>query len=174
MTHTNLSKKTTILIVSLTIIFLGISLFNLKIASRNNKTGTQVQIMAEDFESYRKLAMAQKIRSAIWIGPNEYVFKTYSSLGENMSNPKTGTPVAGRELRHEMAKIRAGKIYSLDVNKDRIEFDGRGLSSNIPANRIDFVNWPVNLNMKENCLVIYPMRVTKGTMKDEKTCSPEH
>mgnify|MGYP000877124261 CR=1 FL=1 len=167
------SKIETILIVSLTLLFLGISLINLKLASKNKKLDGQVKVMGADFESYRRICMMQKKRGALWIGPDEYVFKTYSSLGENISDAASGTVVAGRELRHEIAKIRGGVAYAFDIKKDRIEFDGRGLSSNIPGNRLDIVLWPVNLNTDENCIVIYPMRTAPGRMKDEKTCRPE-
>ncbi len=172
MNNKGFTKKETILIISLTIFFLGISLMNLKKATKNKQLDNQVKVMNEDFEAFRKISMLQKKRSAVWIGPDEYVFKTYSSLGENMADPDAGAIVESRPLRHEIRNLKSGVAYGFDISRHRVEFDPRGLSSNISGNRLDIVLWPVNLNAEDNCFVVYPMRTEIGRMADEKTCKP--
>ena len=172
MNQSGFSKTETLIIVALIIVFTGISVINLTIVKKRARFDGQLKDMHSDLLNYRNLSMLQKKRTAVWIGPNEYIFKSYSSLGENIANPASGTVVESRQLVHEIRKFKSGKSSIFDINTDRIEFDGRGLSYNLPNNRLEIIIWPVNLNNRENCLVVYPMRSSMGNMADATRCKP--
>lgn len=112
----------------------------------------------------RLSAIQRNQRTALFFGPKQYSFKTYSSNNESLVN---GTPAGNGSYPYVLQKKIGAVLIPLDITADSIEFDTRGLTSN----NLTLAVTPVQYNGGNNCIVVQAARTNIGRMDDASTCS---
>lgn len=142
-------------------IILAIATLDFNSMLQKGQIETQTKEMLSEINSLRINAMQKKQRSAVFLGPKQMVFKSYTSNAE----PQTGgAEISTKNLKKEIRNLSAIST-PLDVTTDLILFDTRGYSSNITL-----VVMPVMFNSADNCILVSTARTNIGRMADATTC----
>jgi len=155
-----------VVIIAIIGILLSIGTINYTDWLKRYQNEKQTRELHSDISNLRLDAMQQKRRSVILLGPKQYIFKTYSSLGENIVTG--GVVVLNRVVNYEMRKLVGANYNTFDINTDVIEFDQRGF---VNINIMTIVLMPVTLNAGDNCVVVHTARTNIGRMTDASSCT---
>lgn len=160
------------LIVVLVIIGILLSIGSINFSSwqRRYQTERQTREMQSDLVNLRLSAMQTKQRSAALLGPNQYIFKTYSSDNEDLISG--GTRTLTKSVPYEFRQLSGGSYdaFAFNVTSDVIDIDIRGFVRNVPGN-MTIVTLPVVVNAGEDCIVVSTARTNIGRMTDASTCT---
>jgi prepilin-type N-terminal cleavage/methylation domain-containing protein len=145
-------------------IILAIATLDFNSMLQKGQIETQTKEMLSEINSLRINAMQKKQRSAVFLGPKQMVFKSYTSNAEN-ALPPGGTEISRKNLKKEIRNL-SDMATPLNVTADLILFDTRGYSSNITL-----VVLPVMYNSADNCILVSTARTNIGRMADATTCT---
>lgn len=154
--------------VLVTIVIMGI-LMTVAVPAYNGMQ-TKAKIEAETKElhaaivSTRLDAMQKKQRRALFLGPNQYVFKVYTSLNDTISAWKT---VSTTSLQFPIQKLVSGSLTAFDVSTDKIDFDTNGFTINL----MTLVVTPVKYSGGKNCIKVHTARTNMGRMESGNVCT---
>jgi prepilin-type N-terminal cleavage/methylation domain-containing protein len=144
-------------------ILLSIATLNFNSMQTKGQIDTQTKEMQSDIAALRLDSMQKKRMSAVFLGPKQLVFKSYSSNAEDLQTG--GATISTRNLKMEIRNITA-MTTPLDVTADLISFDTRGYSTNMTL-----VVLPVTYNSGDNCVIVSLARTNIGRMEDASTCT---
>lgn len=123
------------------------------------QTESQTREMYADLEQLRLNAIQRKQRTAVYFGPNSYVFRVLTSAG-------LPQPYFRKTFNYEIKKGLA--LATFNIATDIVEFDSRGLTSN----PLTIVVTPVQYGAGDNCIVISAGQTNLGRMLNASTCQP--
>jgi prepilin-type N-terminal cleavage/methylation domain-containing protein len=131
------------------------------------QTERQTREMYSDIMQLRLSAIQTKQRCAMFLGPRQYIFKTYSSEAENvLAGGTPRTPNSSKSLNYEIRQKATSGFNVFDIASDHIEFDSRGFTNN----PMTIVVLPVRYNGGDNCILVSTGRTNIGRMEDANTC----
>lgn len=144
-------------------ILLAVAVPNFNTIMKNANIENQTKELHSALVGARMAAMQNRQRTALFIGPKQYVFKTYSS-----DTDTNGTVRSTINQTYTMQKVSGSSFADLDVTSDKVEFDVNGL---VQANKATYVVTPVNSKVGKNCIVIHTVRTNIGRMSSGTTCT---
>ncbi len=158
------------MMVVIAMIAIVLSIATLNFPSMLSKANTEKQAgeMLSLITSARMNAMQKKLRSSLVLGPNQFVYKTYSSDGEALNK---GITISTTNYFSETKKKAAGSstLTTLNSASDYIEFDNRGYTSNTT----ELVLMPVLYGGGLNCISVETARTSIGRMVNATTCQKQ-
>jgi prepilin-type N-terminal cleavage/methylation domain-containing protein len=114
----------------------------------------------------RITAMQNKQPRAMFLGPNQYIFKIYTS--SNDAIPTAWKNVQTVNFQYQLMKKTSGATLSaLDITSDKIQFDERGFTDN----DMTLVVTPVRNDGGLGCIVVHTARTNIGRMDNASTCT---
>lgn|GEM_PF-3397990 len=156
--------------ICIAIMAIVMSVATLNFPSMLSKANTEKQAgeMLSLITTVRLNAMQKKQRSALVLGPNQFIYKTYSSDGEALNK---GTTISTTSYFSETKKKAAGSstLTTLNAASDYIEVDNRGYTNNTT----ELVLMPVLYGGGLNCIAVETARTSIGRMVDASTCQKQ-
>ena len=152
--------------IVIAIIAIVISFTSLNFTDMKGKADTERQVreLQSDITTARMNALLNKKRGALLLGPNQYIYKTYSSDNEAVT---AGSTMSNVNYHFELKRYAgSGTLTTLNIAVDRIEFDSGGFTNNIST----YVLTPVTYGGGLNCIVVQKIRTSIGRMVDASTC----
>ena len=153
------------IVIAIMAIVLSITTLNFPTLLSKANTEKQAGEMLVLITNVRLNAMQKKQRSALILGPNQYIYKTYSSDGEALNK---GITISTTNYFSETRK-KASPPILLNPASDYIEFDNRGYTSNT----MELVLMPVLYGGGLNCIAVETARTSIGRMVDASTCQKQ-
>lgn len=153
------------LIVVLAIVGTILSIATIDFGSWQKKYQQQRQTaeIQSDIAAFRLAAIQRKQKRAIYLGPTQLVFRTYTSDDEPLLN----TPLSLKNLNYQIGKLNGANINQFNVATDYIQFDPRGFTNNSTT----IVVLPVKYNSGDDCIRVGTLRSAIGRMQDAATCA---
>lgn len=149
-----------IVVIAIIAIILSVAALNFKDFKDKADTEKQTRELHSDITNTRLNALQNKQRIALMLGPQQYIYKTYSSDSEP---PSDGTPVRSGSYRYELRQLTGtGTLAPLDITVDGIEFDSRGFA-NVDTT---LVVTPVTHSGGLDCIVVQTARTSIGRMEN--------
>ena len=112
--------------------------------------------------SARLTAMQTKQPGALFLGPDQYIYRVYTSADYQGS---TGSKKVNTvQLPYEIRK--GTSLAKFNIASDNITFDTRGFTSN----NMTLVVTPVKYGGGDNCIVVHTARTNIGRMDDASNC----
>jgi prepilin-type N-terminal cleavage/methylation domain-containing protein len=116
----------------------------------------------------RLSAMQNRQRKAIFLGANQYILRSYSSL-----NDIVGTLNYSVNLKYAIQKkddsATTPSFSAPVITSDKIEFDTNGFTPNIMTLAVT----PITYNQGQNCIVTHFYRTNIGRMSSATNCSAQ-
>ena len=140
-----------LIVISIMGILLSIVSINFKQWMVKNRVEAQVRQMVSDFSELRVKAFTTKQRHSITVNKMSYIFKTYSSEGENLaSGTSAGTYNVNIPLKSDSSTYYAGTIF---------EIGSRGILMSFPGTiYLDYQDVSPTID----CLKIHTIRINPG------------
>lgn len=167
------SRGFTLVEMMLVILVVGIlsSIAVPRFTEMNNKEKirSQTKQLQTDLMTIRVAALQERKRSIVFFGPQQYVYKTYSSVNESIT---AGTAVRTVRLPFAMKRKTGATLATLVSTSDCIEFGRNGLTdtTNCANSNMTLVVTPVSYGGGSNCVVIGAARTNMGRMDNVSTC----
>ena len=119
----------------------------------------------------RLTAMQNKQPVAIYLGPNQYVYKVYTSADYNSlyNLAHTGFRTVNTTDFPYVLKLKdesGTTLNTLDVTSDRVLFDTRGFA----VTERTLVVTPLKFSGGDDCIVVHTSRTNIGRMENASTC----
>ena len=153
--------------ICIAIMAIVMSVATLNFPSMLSKANTEKQAgeMLSLITTVRLNAMQKKQRSALILGPKQFIYKRYSSNDVSLITVSTTNYIS------ETKKKAAGSatLTTLNAASDYIEFDNRGYASNTT----ELVLMPVIYGGGLNCIAVEIARTSIGRMVDASTCQKQ-
>lgn len=131
-------------------------------------TEKQTRELQSTINTIRLNAMQNKQRSALMMGPKQFIYKTYTSDSENLAAGRTiNTFSYPYEVKR---KTGSSTLNTLDITTDWFEFDSRGFTN---TSTTTLVVTPVTYGGGPNCIVVQTARTSIGRMEDASTCQKQ-
>jgi prepilin-type N-terminal cleavage/methylation domain-containing protein len=112
----------------------------------------------------RLTAMQNKRTGAIYFGPNQCVYRVYTS----MNYPAvTAFRSSNTGYSYTLKKKSGSTLVDLDASSDNVEFDTRGNATS----PLTLVVTPVTYSGGDDCIVVDTARTNIGRMTDAATCT---
>jgi prepilin-type N-terminal cleavage/methylation domain-containing protein len=175
-----------LIVIAMIGIVSSIATLDFKQMMNKGRMETQTKEIYSELVKLRIDSMQKKQRSAAFLGPNQIIFRRYSSDRENIltgGNTATLRPVI-KTLPFEIRSLTGATQNVLNVTTDRIVFDARGYTNDNPdfpqsrtvvpgyANdNLTLVILPVTFNSGDNCILVNVARINIGRMADASTCT---
>ena len=144
-------------------ILLGISTLAFNSWQRKYNIEKQTKEMLADMNDLRLRAIHSKKVHRMEMQSMSYVFKSYSSEGEDLSSSTTGTTVFKQYLKYPIVKDDGTSV----VGKT-IDIDSRGFTNDLITLRINSTSDDAAFN----CLIISIARTNMGKMENGE-CKPK-
>ena len=158
-----------LIVIAIIAIILSIATLNFKDMKGKADTEKQTRALQSDITNIRLSAMQNRKRSALMLGPKQYVYKTYSSDNEAIS---AGIEINTVSYPFEVRKkTESSTLDSLDIAVDRIEFDSRGYAYTDETTTL--VVMPVTYSGGLDCIEVQKARTSIGRMVDASTCQKQ-
>ena len=147
---------------------IAVPLFN--VSNTKEKIRSQTRQLQADIVTVRTGAQQQRTRSILFLGPKQYTYKTYSSVGENISTGGTLQRTVG--YSYVMQRKNGSALTALNSATDCIEFGINGLtdSTYCPNSNMTIVVTPVTYAGGNNCVVVGVAKTNIGRMDNVSTC----
>lgn len=154
-----------LIVISVLSILLSIGVLNFSTYTKKAQIEKQVSEVHSIIMTARLSAIQRKQRSALLLGPNQIIYKNYSSPYENIFTG--GSVVSTSNYVCEMKKkTGAGTLSDLNTTSDYVDFDTRGFTHN----NITLVIFPVSYSGGRNCVIVQDVRTNIGRMENVSTC----
>lgn len=158
-----------IVVIGLAAILLALSTLNFNEWMTRRQVERQTRELYSDLMELRVASMTRKQRTAVFFGPQQLRFMTYSSPDEDViigGTPRE--PMNGKTLRYE---IRKGvDLEAFDIDSDNIAFDTRGFTNDM----MTIVVVPLQSSGGENCIVVSAGRTNIGRIDNDGTCRQKY
>jgi prepilin-type N-terminal cleavage/methylation domain-containing protein len=144
-------------------ILLGLSTISFYSWQRKYNIEKQTKEMLADMSDLRLRAIHTKKVHRMEMQSKSYVFKRYSSEGEDLSSSTTGTTVFKQYLKFPIVKENGSSVVG-----EKIDIDCRGFTNDPVTLKIDSSPDDASLN----CLIISTARTNMGKMENGE-CKPK-
>lgn len=152
-----------LIVIAIMAIILSVATLNFRNMSNKADTERQARELQTDITAVRLRAMQNRQRSALMLGPNRYIYKTYSS---DFESDAAGREVNSVGYRFGLKRKAGSSLVDLNIASDRIEFDSRGFTNNTTT----LVVTPVTYSGGLDCIVVQTARTSIGRMEDASNC----
>jgi len=160
-----------IVVIGLAAVLLALSTLNFNEWMTRRQVERQTRELYSDLMELRVASMTRKQRTAVFLGPRQLLFRTYSSADENVITGGTPRqPMNGKTLRYEIRLQRGGVLQAFDINTDNIVFDTRGFTTDM----MTIVVLPLQSSGGENCIVVSAGRTNIGRIDNDGTCRQKY
>jgi prepilin-type N-terminal cleavage/methylation domain-containing protein len=123
----------------------------------------QTRELHSSIMSARLAAMQTKQPGALFFGPDQYIYRVYTSANYPVS---TGSKIVNNvKLPYQIKK--GTSLTAFDIANDEIAFDTRGFTSN----NMTLVVTPVKYGGGDNCIVVHTSRTNIGRMDNASKCA---
>jgi len=144
-------------------ILMAIAIVNYKEMQTKAAIEKQARELHASIISVRLAAMQTKQPGVLFLGPNQYIYRVYTSANYPVS---TGSKIVNTvQLPYEIRK--GASLTMLDIASDKITFDTRGFTNN----NMTLVVTPVKYGGGDNCIVVHTARTNIGRMDNASNCT---
>jgi len=152
-----------IIVIVIIGILMAIAIPNYNEMQTNAAIEKQTRELHSSIIAVRLTAMQTKQPGALFLGPDQYIYRVYTSADYPVS---TGSKTVNTvKLPYE---IRKGASLAVpDIDRDKITFDTRGFTNN----NMTLVVTPVKYGGGDNCIVVHTARTNIGRMDDASNCA---
>jgi prepilin-type N-terminal cleavage/methylation domain-containing protein len=160
-----------VIAISIMAILFSIGMLNFNTYQKKAQIERQTRELYSMIMTVRLSAIQRKQRSALLLGPNQCVFKSYSSPYQNIFTG--GDQVSSSSYSYEVKKkTGATTLSDLNITADYIDFDTRGFTSNSMTTLDDLtlVVTPVIYSGASDCIVVQAARTNIGRMENDSIC----
>ncbi len=152
-----------LIVIAIMAIVLSVATLNFRNMKGKADTEKQARELQSDITAIRLHAMQNRERSALMLGPNQYIYKTYTS---DYESDTAGKQVNSVSYRFDLKRKSGSSLADLNITSDRIEFDSRGFTNNTTT----LVVTPVTYSGGLDCIVVQTARTSIGRMEDASNC----
>ena len=154
-----------LVVITLIGILLAIAFPNYTATMTKAKIEKQTKELHSTIMNARLTAMQTKQPAAIYLGPNQFVYRVYTSFDYTvLSGFRT---VNTMSFPYILKKKGTGTtLTTLDVTSDNITFDTRGFTDNL----MTLVVTPLSYSGGDNCIVVHTSRTNIGRMENVTSC----
>lgn len=154
------------IVIAIMAIVLSVATLNFRDMKGKSDIEKQARELQSDITNVRLNAMQNKQRSAMLFGPQQYIYRTYTSDFEAIA---AGNTVKTVSFRNEVRwKSGSTPLILPDTTANWIEFDSRGYANNTPTTTI--VVMPITHSGGLDCIVVQTALTSIGRMEDDSTC----
>lgn len=155
-----------LIVIALMGIIFAIAIPNYKDMHTKARIETQTKELHSAIINARIAAMQNKQPRALFLGPNQYIYKVYTSLNDTI--PTAWKNVATVNFQYQIMKKTSGTtLAAFDITSDKIQFDERGFTNN----NMTLVVTPVRNDGGLGCIVVHTARTNIGRMDNASTCT---
>jgi prepilin-type N-terminal cleavage/methylation domain-containing protein len=152
-----------LIVVAIMGIIIAVAIPNYNSMMSKARIEAQTRELYSSIAAARLYAMQTKQPTRLYLGPNQTVFKAYTSVNDSIASAWKTVNTSG--LQYAITKINTST--PLNVASDVIEFDVRGFTDNW----MTLVVTPVAYGGGKNCIVVHIARTNIGRMDDASTCT---
>lgn len=152
-----------LIVIAIMAIIISVATLNFRSMKGKADTERQARELQSDITAIRLHAMQNRQRSALMLGPKQYIYKTYTS---DYESDTAGKQVNSGSYRSDLKRKTGSNLVDLNIASDRIEFDSRGFTNNTTT----LVVTPVAYSGGLDCVVIQTARTSIGRMEDASNC----
>lgn len=152
-----------LIVITISAVLLTIATLSYRSMKNKSDQERQTRELHADISDIRLNAMQKKLRSALFLGPQQSIYRTYSSENESISD---GKEISRTNYRFELRKKSGSSLNGLNIATDRIEFDSRGFT-NISTT---LVVMPVTFSGGLDCIAVQTARTSIGRMENASNC----
>lgn len=152
-----------IIVIAIIGIIMAIAIPNYNEMQTKAAIEKQTRELHSSIISVRLTAMQTKQPGALFLGPDQYIYRVYTSADYPVS---TGSKLVNTvKLPYQIRK--GSSLAVLDIASDKITFDTRGFTNN----NMTLVVTPVKYGGGDNCIVVHTARTNIGRMDDASNCA---
>lgn len=140
----------------------------------NKKSGIEKQTreLYAAISNARLTAMLNKKATALYLGPQQCVFKVYTSLNDGITTAWKTVSTTNFQYIVKQKDVSGSGLNDLNVSTNKIEFNARGMADNIPIDQpVYLVVTPTTYSGGRDCIVVQFGRTNIGRMEDASTCT---
>jgi prepilin-type N-terminal cleavage/methylation domain-containing protein len=158
-----------ILAMLIVVIMSGVVVTRFSLFNTKEKISSQAKQIQSDIVSARIGALQQRKRTVLFFGPQQYTYKTYTSVNESLTG---GTLVKTVNLPFVLKRKTGATQTTLSASTDCVEFGANGLTdtTNCANANMTLLVTPVTINTGTNCVVVGVARTSIGRMENVSTC----